>query len=169
MPEAKQVEPVLVLHNTVRRQHTRLKRAQSPTRHRFKQYVGGAIRVTRNRPRPVRQSFVEKHLVQLKDMFEAGLMEVRTRGGQLVDLNTMKAASPPKPKPQPNRRLDSAADDKPMGSPKPMYEEGKGLTEPVEAPSLARGDIPEGHDPEPPEPAPSGSGPRKRGKKRGKK
>lgn len=172
MPEAQQKkkEPVLVLHNTVRRRHTRLKRMQAAGRHRFKQFVGD-VRVTRNRPRPVRQSFVEKHLEQLKMMVEEGTMEVRTESGQLVDLETMKAAPPPPPKPQPKPPQDTAANDKPAGSPKPVYEEGKGVDEPVEAPALANDELPEGEEPEVPvdRPSTSGRGSQKKTKKRGSK
>lgn len=181
MAEAKQrkKEPTLVLLNVVRRQRTRLKRMQAPGRHRFKQYVGD-VRLVRNRPRPVRRSFVEKHLEQLKAMEAEGTVEVRTESGQLVDLNTMKSAAPPAPKPQPKPQMDSVANDKPMGSPKPVYEEGKGINEPVDPPALATEGIPEGFaptpelppepepkEPEPEVPEPAPSAPRKRSKKRG--
>lgn len=168
MAEAKK-EVTFVLHNTVRRRHTRLKRMQAASRHRFKQYVAGAVRVTRNRPRPVKQSFIEKHLEELKAKEKAGLMEVRTPGGQLVDLNTMTAAPPPAPKPLPHPPMDSAANDEPMGAPMPIYREGKGVDEPVEPPALANDDIPEGIEPESPAPEPTPSGRGYRRKKAAKK
>lgn len=145
--QQKKTEPTLVLHNTVRRRHTRLKRMQAAGRHRFKQFVGD-VRVNRNRPRPVRQSFVEEHLEQLKAMVEDGTMEVRTVGGELVDLNTMKAAAPVATKPQPKPRMDSIANDKQVGKPIPVYTEGKGIVEDAPVPDLASDTIPEGVEPE---------------------
>lgn len=144
MPEAKQV---FYLHNVVRRRHTRLKRMQSVGRHRFKQYVGD-VRVTRNRPRPVLQSFIEKHLEELKKMQEEGVMEVKTASGQLIDLNTLSAAPAPAPKPQPKPPMDTAANDKNQGSPKPHYPEGKGVDEVVDPPSVTTDGLPEGVEPE---------------------
>ncbi len=170
MAEAKQKkkEPTLVLHNTVRRRHTRLKRMQAAGRHRFKQFVGD-VRVTRNRSRPVKQSFIEKNLEQLKAMELAGTMEVRTLGGQLVDLSTMKSAAPPPPKPQPKPPADTVADDKNQGLPHRVYPEGRGIDESVESPALATEGIPEGNDPEPSAPDASPSGKGSRGRKASKK
>jgi hypothetical protein len=143
----KETETVFFLHNVVRRQHTRLKRMQAAGRHRFKQYVGD-VRLTRNRPRPVKESFVLDHLEQLKAMYEEGTVEVRNATGQLVDLETMKAAPLLPVKPQPHPPLDSAANDDNQGVPVPVYQEGKGHTEEAKVPSLALEDIPEGFDPE---------------------
>lgn len=145
-PEEKKPERTFLLLNVVRRRHTKMKRRLTPGRQRFKQYVGD-LRLCRNRPRAVGETFIHKNLRQIKEMEKAGIIEVHNRSGQLVDLNTMKAEPPPPPKPQPNPPVDSAANDRPAGSPVPHFEGGKGVDEKAQAPSLASAEIPEGIDP----------------------
>ena len=162
-------EKVYVIHNVVRRQHTRLKRQLAAGRHRFNQMVGGGdLRIPRGRSRPVGKSFIEKHLKELKEKIEAGMLEVKTPGGQLINLSTMKVAAPSPPKPMPDPPTDTAADDKNQGSPKPVYFEGKGISEDVKSPTLASEGIPEGTNPEAEasEAEPSESGRKKKTSKR---
>ena len=106
-------ERELVVHNTVRRVTTRSLRTRSPGRHRFTQRInGGAIVVKRKCPRTYPESVIMANLEALKEANAVGALEVRTKGGELVDLSTMTAAPQEAPaSPPPNFKQDSAKDD----------------------------------------------------------
>lgn len=71
----------LFICNTVRRQHTRRKRMATGFRHRFKQIIcNGKIRLVRNRPVPLSEELLEKHLEELRGLQEAGVIEIRIDG-----------------------------------------------------------------------------------------
>lgn len=160
-----------VIHSMVRRVQTRTKRAMSPKRHRFVQRLGGGlVTLRRGRSVTVGQKMFDTLLPELKRLWKEGILEVRARGGAFIDLDTMKVAAPATAKPMPAPPADTAADDKNQGSPKPVYQEGKGVAEDVDPPALAGEGIPEGTAPEAqaPEAEPSGSGRKKKtSKKRG--
>ena len=109
-----------VLHSTVRKVQTRTKRALAPKRHRFVQRIGGGdITLRRGRPVTVTEEVFLRHFEDIVVREDEGKSEVRTVTGELVDLSTLKAAPPAKSKPQPEKKLDTVADDKPTGRPSP--------------------------------------------------
>lgn len=138
------------IHSMVRRVQTRTKRAMAPKRHRFVLRIGGGeitVRRGRHRNTPVSEERLLKHLEELKQCWEAGMLEVRDSSGRVVDLNTMEAVGKPAPPvPQPKKVLDTAATDKPAGEKMPAYVEGKALGEEAEKPSVADDSIPEGKE-----------------------
>lgn len=63
--------------NTVRSIHTRLARSQSPTRHRFKQYIlGGSTRLVRARPVPITDKQLFKFEDELRGKVESGAIQI---------------------------------------------------------------------------------------------
>lgn len=137
------------IHSMVRSVETRLQRAQSPTRHRFTQLLGGGlVRLVRKRPVPVAKALLLKLLPELVEKERLGLLKVTLPNGQRVDLSTLKPAEPPTPvEKKPERKLDSAADDKTfehgVGEHKPQLPGGKAVSEPLDTPAVLV-DIPEG-------------------------
>lgn len=144
---------VFHIHSLVRSTETRLQRAQAPSRHRFKQLLGGGlIRLVRRRPVPVAKALVLRLLPELVQKEKEGLLKVTTPDGRRVDLSTLKPAEPVKtaaPKPQPP--LDSAENDQSFeeGVGIPMAQAPGGVPQGVELPlpAAARG-LPEGVDDE---------------------
>jgi hypothetical protein len=89
---------VYVIHSTVGTVHTRLKRKISTLPHKPVQRIGGGdIILRRVRPVTVGEAVITKHLAELTQRWEAGMLEVRTTGGEVVDLKNL--GSKPKPKP----------------------------------------------------------------------
>jgi len=125
------------IHSGVRKRHTALKRRLAPVNAALVQHIGGLI-VRRSRPVSVSQAKVIEILAQLKVAEAEGRLELRTADGRLVDLETLKpmADVAPASPPQPNFLPDSAARDLPAGMPMPLYQEGTGITQDTEAPSL---------------------------------
>lgn len=171
---AKTEEHIYKVHSCVRKVKTRLKRVQSPARHKFVQRLaGGAIVVRRKRPATITGSQLKAYLAEIKKANEEGRVEVRLVTGELVDLDTMEAApkapSPPAPKPP----LDSAANDKTfeagVGEKIPKYRGGKAIDEHAEPPSPLT--MPDGGEPEEvddgPDPEKDPAAARRRKKKKG--
>jgi hypothetical protein len=102
--------------NTSRSRFNRLQRFQAPKHGGLKQFIGGGEhRIIRGSPLVISETTLMKHLVELRDKAEQGLLEVRTVDGRLVDLESFTAQPPLAPVPVPNRPLDSAARDKNQG------------------------------------------------------
>lgn len=142
------------IHSLVRRQKTKLTRTTAPKRHRFMLHIGGGdIKVRRGKHRPtvIREGLFMRHLRDIKEKADAGMIEVRTPTGQLVDLDTFEVAPLPPPKPTPDPPVDTAADDKPAGEPQRVYPEGRAIDEEPETPALADATLPEGEEPPPEE------------------
>lgn len=131
---ARTSEQIYKVHSGVRKRHTKMKRRKSPGRHRLVQRLaGGAIIVRRVRPANITESQIRQHLAELQRAYDEGRAEVRTVGGQLVDLKTMKVLESPVSPPKPHPPLDSAALDKEhVGELQPVYPGGKAQTEEVD-------------------------------------
>lgn len=158
------------IHNTVRRVGTRLKRQQAAGRHRLQQQLGGgSIVIRRGRYAEINSERLSQFLEELKLKVEAGCLELRTRAGQVVDLDTMKVAKvAPVKKLAAEHVSPGVEDDKPPGA--PATEVGSNLVDTSDI------DMPKGHaasdsGDEPAIDTPSGSDPvatrKSRKKKRG--
>jgi len=104
-----------LVHNASRDRHNRTLRATQPVHGGHKQVVMGDRRLLRNRPIVVSEEELKAHLHELQDKEKLGLVKVTTPNFQPVNLATLEvgeiaAASPPV-----NKRLDSAANDRPGG------------------------------------------------------
>lgn len=138
----------LVLHSGVRKRHTRAKRMRSTMAYRakFVQKIGGGdIVVRRNRPCRLLEEQFNKHFDEIAEKVEAGLLEVRTPTGELVDIHTLKVVQPRRasaPKPDPVK-----TEHMPVGRPIPATPEGTAQTEPIDPPKVTQPSIPEGEEP----------------------
>jgi len=100
------------VHSTVMSRRTRALRHRTPGKNRWVQHVcGGTVLVRRARPASISEDLLLDHIEELQRLNKEGRIEVRTPSGQLVDLQTLEAAPPPKPPRKPERRRDSIADD----------------------------------------------------------
>lgn len=72
-----------LIENVVRREGTRLHRARSTTRHRFKQFIGGQ-RVLRNQKLPLTPDQFKLHEKQIVQMLLDGAIAVHTPDGLRV-------------------------------------------------------------------------------------
>jgi hypothetical protein len=167
-----------LIHSTVRGRHNRTQRAAQPAHHRFKQYIGDQqLRLIRGRPLALTEEAFQKALPEIKAKAALGILEVRTPGGERIDLETLQPVAPAAPSaPLPNPPADSIANDQPWGETIPRYagdEPDPGA--PQEEPKLLSGLESTEEDEEPPaegsslgtsptEPAPS-----RGGKKKGKR
>src|SRR5271156_5153081 len=102
-----------VIHNVSRGRHNRRERAALPANPRMKQYVGHQQqRLVRGQPLIVSEEMVKKNLEEIRAKHVAHILELRTRDGRLVDLNTLEAAPRTPAEPKPHPLLDSVANDK---------------------------------------------------------
>lgn len=104
-----------LVHNASRSRFNRTQRAQQPVHGGHKQYVLEGRRLLRNRPLIISEAELDKHLEELKAKHAQGLVSVTTGDGRPFDLTTRKVGELPPSSPPPNKRLDSAANDKPGG------------------------------------------------------
>lgn len=116
------------IRSDVRRVQTRVKRASSPTRHKFTQnLMGGRVRLVRNRSINVSRELVMEHLDELREKADAGILSVCLPDGRPVDLHDPDFA-PVGPErvapPLPNPPLDSVANDTPAGIDMPPQMDG---------------------------------------------
>jgi hypothetical protein len=126
--------PTLFVHSMVRHLRTRGKRAACPARHRFKQYLfGGTRRLVRRRALPITDRELTAHLGELRDKWRAGILEVRTRDGRIVDLDTLEPGPKKEPAPRPRPPLDSIARDPKTGIALPQYPGGAPISDPAAA------------------------------------
>jgi hypothetical protein len=101
------------LFNTAHARHNRTARAALPKNPRMKQYVGDKQhRLIAGRPVIVSEEMVKRNIEELKAKAAAHMIEVRTRDGRLVDLNTMEPAPPAPATVFPHPLMDSVANDK---------------------------------------------------------
>lgn len=135
-----QVEhPAMVrVHSMVRSRHTRLQRYQAPQHHSFKQYIMGGRRLVRNRHITVTWEHMLRHLPELIDRTRKGMLECRTLAGQKINIEALQGSAAQvlieqqKPAPAtPHPPLDSAANDKPSGTPIPAFIGGAASTDPA--------------------------------------
>lgn len=114
------------VHSMVRSRFNRTQRAQAATHARFKQHVGSdQRRLLRNRPMLLSESDLTRDRNELLEQQRAGLLEVRTLDGRLVDLETLQIAPAlPAENPRPSPILDSLANDIPAGIPFPKLPGG---------------------------------------------
>lgn len=122
--------------STVRKPTTRMLRAASPVHHRLKQYLFNGSktptrRLVRNRAVVITEAELKLNLKELQDKCKAGILEVRTMSGRLVNLKDMSVA-PEKPVPPlPHPPLDSVANDVPAGVHEPMFMGGATIIDPA--------------------------------------
>ena len=74
---AKAAKPGFLIENVVRREGTRLHRARSITRHRFKQYIAGQ-RLTRNQKLPLTAEQFAANGKQVMELLKGGVIAVHT-------------------------------------------------------------------------------------------
>lgn len=152
--KAEPKDSVLLIHNMVRRQETRLQRATSPERHRMNLILGGGlVRVPRGRYVPVAKSLVKRMARELIEKEKLGLLKVTTVTQQRVDIDTLVPVEElPVSAPLPNPPLDSASNDLTfehgVGNPVPNIEGGKGEGEEVDRPGVLDQELPDGDEEE---------------------
>jgi hypothetical protein len=136
----KPVDPrdLYYVHNVTRGRHNRTLRATQPKHHGMKQYLGGGkYRSVRGRPIVLSDSQVFEHLEELKAKVGAGIFELRTQDGRIVDINTGRAAPRGESKPLPRQIPDSIANDtQNVGQQMPQYPGGDVEGQPGAEPSL---------------------------------
>jgi hypothetical protein len=123
--EEKTVPSAFYIHNTIRSRHNRTQRAGAATHRGMKQYIGGTHRVIRSQPLAMSEDVFKKHLEEIKAKAKQGLIQVKTRDGRLVDLETLTPTTPVRegnPLPQPP--LDSIQNDMPAGENRPQFAGG---------------------------------------------
>lgn len=105
------------LHSTVRSLKTRTLRATQPTHSRRTQFVlDTQRRLIPGRATVIQDDELFRNIESLKQLEKDGILEVRTPEGALVNLETLKVqVKMPDPKVRPERRVDSAHDDLPIG------------------------------------------------------
>jgi len=106
---------------------------------------GGELSVRRACPVTITEETLKKHLEEIKAKAAQGLLEVRTPGGELVDLATLKAAKPAPAPPKPAPPPDSLANDKVYAERKPLYPNAPVETDDLPEPDVG-GDLPEGEE-----------------------
>jgi hypothetical protein len=102
-----------MIHSTARSRHTRAQRAALPQNPRMKQYVGHEQRrLIRGQPILVTEEVLKKNLGELRTKQANHMIEVRTRDGRLVDLETLAPGAAIALPPQARQPLDSLANDR---------------------------------------------------------
>lgn len=137
---AKKAAPApFLIENVVRRQGTRLHRARSATRHRFKQFIGGK-RILRNQKLPLQPNEFEANLKQIVEMLQGGVIAVHTPEGIRITtlpdgryvLTKKTGAVKVLGKAEVPTCLGGAAPLPPPPAPEPVKEEPEAFTVPVE-------------------------------------
>lgn len=137
------------VHSTVRGRHNRTLRAQSPVHHTLTQHLaGGDYRLVRGRPVQLTEEKFQLLLPELREKAAAGILEVKTLDGRLVDLTTLETSTLPAPVPAPHPPLDSIANDKPAGNPMPQFPGGDTAISTFGPPSLVTGAPSEAPEPQ---------------------
>lgn len=102
-----------MIHSTARSRHTRTARAGLPQNPRMKQYVGGdQRRLIRGQPILVTEEVLKKNLEELRAKQALHMLEVKTRDGRLVDLNTLEVGPAALGEVKAHPPLDSLANDR---------------------------------------------------------
>jgi hypothetical protein len=102
-----------MIHSTSRSRHTRAARAALPQNPRMKQYVGAdQRRLIRGQPILVTEEVLKQNLEELRMKQANHMLEVRTRDGRLVDLETLVPAPIMPAPPGAHPPLDSVANDR---------------------------------------------------------
>ena len=118
------------IHSTSRAVTSRTTRAAQPSHKGLKQYVLPAQhRLIRGRPIGLSEEVLLANLAELRAKSDAGVIEVRTSSGLLVNLATLAVAPAVQEAPKRPPVLDTAANDKPAGEHKPIYPEGPTMQE----------------------------------------
>lgn len=102
-----------LIHSVARGRGNRTARAGLPQNPRMKQYIGASqSRLVRARPLVVSEKMVMDNITELRTKAAAHVLELRTRDGRLVDLETLTPGRAPPSPPLPHPLLDSVANDK---------------------------------------------------------
>lgn len=117
--------------STSRSIRTRTVRARNATHAGLKQFIGGQYRLIRNRPLVLPKSEVDKYLDEIKAKQSAGMVEVRTPDGRLVDLETFEVEPPLPVAPKPHPPQDSIENDDAWGEDNPSVPEGKPVAQAI--------------------------------------
>jgi hypothetical protein len=114
------------VHNVTRGRHNRTQRAGQPRHHGLKQYLGGGkYRSIRGRPIVLTREQVMQHIEELVKKVDAGIFELRTQDGRIVDIRTGEAAPRGASAALPRPVLDSIANDtQNVGEQMPQYPGG---------------------------------------------
>jgi hypothetical protein len=130
-PPPKEAPALFYVHNTSRGRGNRTRRAQLPSHRGLKQYLGGELRLIRGAPLALTQEQMSKYEAELKEKILAGLIEVRTPDGRLINFETLETLAPPEvSKPLPKPPLDSIANDKQnVGQKMPQFAGGEAHVE----------------------------------------
>ncbi len=118
------------IHNTARARHTRGVRSTNATHRGMKQYVTtGQHRLIRGRPVIVTEEVLLTNLEELRKKNKAGILEVRTLDGRILNLDTLVPPVATFPPPLPHPPLDSVArDTQNVGNPMQLFPGGESLT-----------------------------------------
>lgn len=130
-----------LIHNTTHGRHNRGQRRLNP-RHNTRTRTPTGDRVLRARPRVVYRHQLEQHIEQYRALVANGSLEIRTMDGGLVDLTTFTATPTLPHQPPPKERIDTLANDTPIGIPMPQFVEGIPLELSDEAAQAALDDVP---------------------------
>lgn len=107
-----------VIHNVAHHPKTRHIRAAAPTAIRHKQFIlKTQRRLIPNKPIELTDAEVLDNLEELLSLESRGIVELRTRSGEIVDLKTFQVQPKLPPPPLPKFRQDSAQNDPPRGKP----------------------------------------------------
>jgi hypothetical protein len=107
---------LFAIHSTVRAKHTRTARTASPGTTRLKQFVGrNQTRLVRGRPIFMDEDELVECIDDLREKENAGVIEVRSEDGRLLDLRTLALAEAKASVPLANPPLDSLANDPKRG------------------------------------------------------
>jgi hypothetical protein len=126
------------VHNVTRGRHNRTQRAGQPKHHGLKQYIGGGkYRSIRGRPIALTREQVMQHIEELVKKVDAGIFELRTQDGRIVDIRTGEAAPRGASAALPRPVLDSIANDQQnVGEQMPQFPGGDVVGTPGTEPSL---------------------------------
>ena len=143
------------IYSLVRDVSTRVERAKSPDRHRFKMILGGGmVRLVRKRPTTVTEEALLRMRSELIEKERRGMLKVTDMVGRRLNLESLELIDdrPAEPK-APHPPLDSAARDTayPVGEAKAMFPQGLPETADVEPPKVIQPELPEGKDAKPEE------------------
>jgi hypothetical protein len=158
------------IHNTSRSVAHRLKRYEAASHRGLLQFLDGR-RIVRGRPLVLGEEAYRKNLEAIKKAVSAGMLEVRTADGRLINPSSGEVHAPLPVPPLPIRVLDSVKNDPPSGNPMPIYPGGavQSLPEPVEPAPVAVKTVVEDDDDVEVEHTESGSGAKKGSWKKGRR
>lgn len=105
-----------MIHNVAHHPKTRLQRYQAPSHPRHKQFIlKTQRRLIPNKPIEVSEKELFENIEELRSLHRRGIVEVKTKSGQVVDIHALKLEPKLPDPPKPKFRPDSAQNDPPRG------------------------------------------------------